>query len=191
MKNAIPAAILLGVLASAAVCEDTVDNPAYKMWASYKPGAMVRMQLTGTITEDGKSTPTKIGTVLTLKEVTAEKVVVESVIETEKDGQTSTQTVTKEYPAKVSREAASQPATPAGATVTVKGEGDEQILIAGRKFKAHWVEKQITTPDKVESTSKVWTCPDVPGGVLKMVTETASKQVKIKATNEVIEFKGS
>jgi hypothetical protein len=183
MKATIWTALIVGLLAPAAMAEDTVDNPAYKQWAAFKPGTVTKVQSESVTSVGGKDMTTKTVITTTLKEVTAEKVVVEMVIDMDANGQKMTMPArTQDIPAKVAKTTTQ----PAGVTTTKKGEGDEEITVAGKKYKAHWVE-YLTASDQVESTSKTWTSAEVPGGVLKSVIET-TKPVKSNTTMELVGF---
>ena len=51
------------------------------------------------------------------------------------------------------------------------GEGDETITVGGKQYACHWVQIKATMGPGTVSTSKVWSCPDVPlGGTVKMET---------------------
>ena len=188
MKATIWAVLVLGMAVPIALGEEMVDNPQYKQWSAFKPGAMTKLQMTSTSTVDDNETTAKMTITMTLKELTAEKAVIEVVTEMVIGGQNITMPAqNQEIPAKVAESAAGQPAAPPGVKVTKKGEGDEEIAVGDKKYNAHWIEYQMSS-DQFEATSKVWTTAEVPGGLLKSVTES-TKPIKSKSTMELVEFK--
>jgi hypothetical protein len=187
MNKLVWALVALAMVAPAALADEMVDNPQYKSWAGCKVGAMVKMVTTSEVDAGGMKMTTKSTMTSTLKELTPEKAVVETVTEMDMGGTKTAMPATKqEIPARVKASAA-QPATMEGAKVTKKGEGDEEIAVGGKKYKCHWVETE-TVSDQMASTSKVWTSPEIPGGTVKMVSDV-TKPMKSKTTMEVTEFK--
>ena len=66
--------------------------------------------------------------------------------------------------------AAAAPKAPQ-AKVEKLGEGDETITVGGKQYACHWTQVKATMGPAAVSTSKVWSCPDVPlGGTVKMET---------------------
>ena len=184
MKATVCAMLSLAMAASIAFGEDMVDNPAYKQWASHKPGTSVKMETASVTTAGDQEITGKMTATTTLKEVTPEKVVTEVVVEVEAGGQkTAMPAQTVEILAKVPKSPASQP----GVTTTKKGEGDEEITVGDKKYKTHWVEYQ-TTGDQMESTSKTWTADEAPGGMVKSVIQM-TKPMKSKSTIVLVEVK--
>jgi len=187
MKKMMLATMAIGMMASVALCEDMVENPQYKSWSAFKVGTVVKMQMNTSTKVGDMEMATKMAMTTTLKELTADKAVVEMVAEMDMNGtKTAMPAQKQEIPAKVAAGAASQPA---GVTVTKKGEGDEEVAVGDKKYKCHWVENQMTS-DQMEGTSKTWTCSDVPGGMVKMVSDT-SKPMKSQTTMELTEFKAA
>jgi len=167
---------------------EKVDNPQYKSWAAYKPGTMVKQQMTSKMTMGGQETETKTTMTSTLKKLTAEKAVLAIVVEVNVGGKKMTQPAREqEVPAKVDKKATTQPAAPAGTKMTKKGEGDEEITVGGKKYKTHWVEWHMVS-DRAEMTSKTWTTDAVPGQMVKM-TSDMTKPMAVKTTSEMVELK--
>jgi len=185
MKKMILATMVIGMTMSVALCEDMVDNPQYKSWSAFKVDTVLKMQMDTATTVGETEMVTKMTMTSTLKELTADKAVIEVVTEMDMNGtKTAMPAQKQEIPAKVAKVADSQPA---GVKITKKGEGDEEVAVGDKKYKCHWVENLMTS-DQMESTSKVWTCSDIPGQTVKMVSET-TKPMKSKTTMEVTEFK--
>jgi len=64
---------------------------------------------------------------------------------------------------------------PAGVTVTPLGSGSETITVGGKPYACTWTKVKIvmTSPQAMEGTTKVWTCPSVPvTSVVKMETDS-------------------
>jgi hypothetical protein len=187
MNRMIWAVVVLGLVAPIALGDDMVDNPAYKSWASCKVGATVKMESVSVMAMGDKTTTVKSTATYTLKDLTAEKAVVEMATEMDMSGtKMAGPSNNIEILAKV-KSSATQPASMPGMKMTKKGEGDEEITVGGKKYKAHWIEYQMSG-DQAEGTSKTWTCPDVPGTMLKMVSES-TKPMNAKTTMEVTEIK--
>jgi hypothetical protein len=172
-----------------------VDNPEYKHWASFKPGACVKTVNTYDQAFRGDppglaiSVTSTITTTKTLKEVGPDKVTVEVVKELETGGQRrSIPAKTDEIPAKVDK-GKLDPA-PKGYKVT-KVEGDEEIAVGGKTYKTHWVEYTLVseTPAKLPDTrDKIWTSDQVPGGMIKEIIEVKDGD---KEKIELAEFKAA
>jgi hypothetical protein len=184
MKKMILAAMIVGMAASAALCDDLVDNPAYKAWSGFKVGTVIKTQVTTTMTAaDGNEVTSKVTTTSTLKILMADKAVIEAVDEQVIDGKKTAVSRAVEIAAKIAKGPDSKPA---GVDVTKKAEGDEDRGVAGKQYKCHWVEERAAS-DTVENTVKKWTCPDVPGGIVRVESEV-TKPHKSKLTIELLEF---
>ena len=189
MKAMVCAVLALALAAPVVLGEEKkVDNPQYKSWAAYKPGTMVKQKMTSKMTMGDQETTTKTTITKTLKKLTAEKAVLAVVVEINVGGNKITQPAREqEVPAKVAKEAATQPAVPPGTKMTKKGEGDETITVGGKKYKTHWIEWHMVS-DSVETTTKNWTSDKVPGRMVKM-TSDMTKPMKVKSTLELVEIK--
>jgi hypothetical protein len=67
------------------------------------------------------------------------------------------------------------------AKVEKLGEGDENVTVGGKQYACHWIQMKVVMGANMTSTSKVWTCPDVPlGGMVKM---EAQMQMKMGETS--------
>ncbi len=170
---------LVGVLASVGHAEDKVENPLYKNWAQFKPGSYAKLKQ---ITEAVGTTAETVFT-YTLKEVTAEKIVVEKKTVAILDGKEKERPPTLlTYPAKITKEEAEKQ-KPRG----IFAEGQEEIEIAGQKIKTTWVEAEVKKDDRV-SRGKLWTSENVPGRTVKM-TSSRTHPLKMSSTRELVAFK--
>jgi hypothetical protein len=161
----------LGVMAAVLFCSaatayaEDVDNPIYKHWAKFKPGTSVTAVTTMEIA--GNKTETKSTT--TLKEVTADKVVVDM------NG------FAMEFKAKV-------PKGDTTATTAPKVDAKtstEEVEVAGKKYKCT-VTEVTTDVAGQKATTKSWSSEDMPGMMVKsemsgmMSSKTAVTEVTIK-----------
>ena len=173
--------ITLAALAAATgVRAGEIENPEYKGWTGCKPGALVRIQM------DTETSGQKIQMEMThkLTEMTAEKAVIETTTVMKVSGQTIEQPPqSRDVPAKIE-----EVKPPEGAVNVAKPEeGDEEIEVAGKKTKCHWV-KTTTEVSGTKAHSKVWQCPEIPGGMAKMET-TMEGPAAGSTTMTVVEFK--
>lgn len=170
---------LVGALASAGLAEDKVDNPLYQNWAQFKPGSYAKLKQ---VTE-AVGTNAETIFIYTLREVTAEKIVVEKKTVVILDGQKKERPTTLlNYAAKITKEEAEKQ-KPRG----MFAEGREEIEIAGRKIKTKWVEAEVKKDDRVSRT-KLWTSEGVPGRTVK-ITSSRTHPLKMSSTRELVEFK--
>lgn len=173
---------VLGI-GSMALGAETVDNPAYKSWAAFKPGTMVKSEMNNTMTVNGAEMATKVTLTSTLKEVTPEKVVVEVASEASVGERKMPVQVQK---AEIMAKVAPTQTQPANAEKV--GEGDEQIELLGKKYSAHWMTYVMKVGD-AKTTSKMWTVKEIPGGMAKMESKTEGAEVNPQMKMAVVEFK--
>jgi hypothetical protein len=178
MKMLLVVSVVLAMGAAVCYAEDMVDNPAYKLWASFKVGAMVKTEM-NTVAGDMK---TQMEQTQTLKDVTPEKAVVEvKMAMTVAGNKTEMPASAMEIPAKIEKgKIATKP------DVEVK-EGSEEIEVAGKKMQCKWTETKMKQGD-MTITSKVWTAPEIPGSMAKMESKTEG-EVKRETSMKVVEFK--
>jgi hypothetical protein len=178
MKKLLAVSVVLAIGAAVCCAEEMVDNPGYKLWASFKVGAMVKTEMT-TVAGEAK---TQVEQTQTLKEVTPEKAVVEVKMAMIMSGnKTEMPGNTIEFPAKIEK---AKPAAKPDAEVK---EGAEEIEVAGKKMQCKWTETKMKQGE-MTITSKVWTAPQIPGSVARMETKTEG-QMKIETSMKVVEFK--
>jgi hypothetical protein len=178
MKKLMVMSAVLAIGAMVCYAEDMVDNPAYKAWASFKAGAMVKTEMT---TAAGEM-KTQIEQTQTLKEVTAEKAVVEFKMTMVIAGnKTEMPAKNMDIPAKVEKgKVGPKP------DAEVK-EGEEEIEVAGKKMKCKWTETKMKQGE-MNITSKVWITTEIPGSMAKMESKTEGT-VKSETSMKVVEFK--
>lgn len=130
------------------------ENPAFKYWTEWKAGAWVKYKMD----MDQGGQKMEMETVIKLLEASAEKITIETSGKMKIGGQ--------------------EIATPAQKTDVkpkddkspkIDKEGDEEIEVAGKKLKAHWIEFSQEAAGK-KMQMKAWLCKEVPGGLVKTVT---------------------
>jgi len=127
-----------------------VDNPQFKYWSGCKAGSWVKMTMS---MEAGGQ---KIEGEMTYKllELKDDVAVVEVTGKSKVGGQEVP------VPAQKQEIKAKEPAY----RVKIEKEGDEEIMVAGKKLKCHWFE---FIPKGSEKKSKAWMSMDIPGGMAK------------------------
>ena len=152
----------LAFLGGTAMAEDTVPNPEYQNWSSFKVGASATLAMTS---QSGETTTTTKMTTKLL-ELTEEKAVVETAMTMTVGGKDMEMPAQKrDVPAKVAKTEPSKEAPPKTT------EGDEDVTVGDQKIACHWVEVTIKN-DTMTMTSKTWTSKSVPGGTVKMESTT-------------------
>jgi hypothetical protein len=155
-----------------------VDNPAYVAWAKAKVGASITYKMEMAMTMEGLPQPMKNdGTVQqTLKEIKPESVTVDVVTSMSMNGQAlPPQSRATIIPAKI--EKGKEYSSP-----EVKGEiadmktGKDSVEVGGKKYDTETREftMKMTEPLAMTSQNKIWTSPEVPGGMVKTETRTTT-----------------
>jgi len=182
--------VACGLVVSPVRAGERVDNPKYKHWAQFKPGSF--SEFTEQINRLG--TQLQHTTILTLKEVTPENVVLETRTFLVTNGQKSdTATVEDKIPAKVELAKARESDPPkkgdrrdGGEVVDVK-QGEEELTICGKTLKTEWVETKLELKGGT-ATLRTWSCDEVPGRVVKK-TKHSEGVLATDSTGEVVDFK--
>ena len=167
---------LCGLMSLAAVQDEMIDNPEFKGWTGQKVGAWVKWKA------DMDAGGMKMESTITskLKEITAEKAVVEESAEMDMGGgKHTTNLPARTLPAKIKKGTDSE-----GAKSEVVAEGDEELEVKGTKIKCHWVEMKITSKQGVMNV-KIWRTDKVIGGAAKMTM----KSDKMNMTRTVVDWK--
>ena len=170
------ALFVAAALSLAAVQEEMVDNPEYQGWKGQKVGAWVKYKSE----MDGGGMKMESVTTTKVKEITAEKVVLDMSTEMDMGGQKRTMNLPgRTAPAKVKKGTDSE-----GSKVEITAEGDEEVEVKGTKYKCHWVEMKVTTKEGV-ATLKHWRTDKIIGGAAKMTM----KSDKMTMTMTVLDWK--
>jgi hypothetical protein len=146
-----------------------VENPAYKEWAKYKPGTSITIATTS----DAGGQTSKVETKTTLKEVSDDKVVLETAMSMDAGGQKMDMPAQTTEVKKMMDE---MPAMPNAQTQTADAKAntkttDESVTTAAGTFKAKCTEATMEANGS-KTTSKTWTSDEVPGGMVKMEATT-------------------
>jgi hypothetical protein len=180
------AAVLFGLTASAARADEKVDNPTYQHWAQFKPGSYSVLKTVQTVTVAGREIKTETTLTTTLKELSAEKALVEMEFVTVSSGRELKLPAQKmEIPAKITKVEFKKQEEPEG-QVKVK-EGKEVLKVAGKTIKTTWAEIEIKQGKDVIKT-KSWTSEEIPGQVVKTV-QTMEGKTKMTSEGLLVRFK--
>ena len=145
------------LLLAAVLLPQEVDNPEYGFWSACKKGSWVRVKMT--IEQDGKKH--EVEQTSTLVELTPGKAVVEQSGKTA-EGKMPTQ----------KRTIAAKQARPD----PVEKEGEEDVEVGGKRLPCRWIELR-KEEQGARVWAKIWTSPEVPGGVVKSEIKPEGKGV--------------
>jgi hypothetical protein len=144
-------ALVLAVTALLGMVQEK-DNPAFKYWSEWGIGSNTKYKME----MDQAGQKMEMETTMKLLEKAEGKVVVESSGKMKIGGnEIATPPQKQEIKAK---EAADK--------FKIDKEGDEEIEVAGKKLKCHWVEMTQEAGGK-KMTVKAWMSKDIPGGMAK------------------------
>ncbi|MHC9541209.1 MAG: hypothetical protein AB9903_17030 [Vulcanimicrobiota bacterium] len=158
-------------------CEasDLIENPQYRSWARYKPGTTIvwkRILTTGGMTVEQKET-------MTLKEVNAEKVVVESkLLSLVNDTLVPQKTETQVHSARIPLSTSSE--------VSIRKVGEETLTINGTKFFTTIKLSEFFIRGE-KNSAKNWLNDEFPGGTLKTVYQSEGS-APMDMENRVVDF---
>jgi len=147
--------LVLAVTAFLAAAQDKApekDNPQFKYWTEWKPGAWVKHKME--MEQGGQKV--EMETMIKLLEITAEKVTTENTGKMKLPGgrEMATPAQKQELKAKDSKMG------------NIDKEGDEEIEVGGKKLKAHWLQISMEQGGK-KMSARVWLCKEIPGGMAK------------------------
>ncbi len=143
MQHAIATAILLvSLLAPAGEVE-------FDYWANHKVGSWVKLKME----MEAQGVKIVVNTHHTLLELTDDKAVVEQKNKVSTNGMEQPESSEKE---ELKKGVDKDP-------IKIDKEGDEEIEVAGKKMKCHWIEGTQKETHKV----KFWVTKEIPGGVAK------------------------
>lgn len=167
------ALVAMSMLSLAAMQDEMIDNPEYAGWAGQKVGAWVKfkteMDAGGMKMEHSNTTK--------LKELTAEKAVLDQAIEMDMGGQKRTMNMPRTAPAKIKKGTDSE-----GFKSEQIAEGDEELEVKGTKIKCHWVEMKVDSKQG-PATIKVWRTDKVIGGAAKMTIKSDKMSMTMTAVD--------
>jgi hypothetical protein len=145
--------ILLAAVLACLSPQETIDNPQYAHWKSFKPGTWVKHKM---VMEAGGQTMRSEMTA-TLVEVTAEKVVIETAMAMDMGGRKMQMPGMKQdVPARIEKKPGQTPPS----------EKEEDVVVEGKTYKCRaWEWEQ--TEKGTTSKAKGWISAEVPGGMVK------------------------
>lgn len=158
MKLAMAGLVLFGLC-----LQDKIDNPEYGNWKDFKAGSSVTVK----IESETAGNKSEMEQTHTLLEINADKAVVETTGKMKAGEMDIDMPASKrDIPAKVDKpkETGEKP------KVETK-EGDEEIEVAGKKIKCHWIETTVETGGN-KTWSKIWYTKEIPGGWAKQESKT-------------------
>ena len=150
---------MIAALLFAVSVQETIDNPEYKGWASFKPGSSVTF----------KYSPQEGGQKVTLKSVGENEIAIEVV--TTYNGRTG-EPAERKVPAKL-------PAAQAPKDVK---QGEEEIEAGGKKLKCRTMEYEKKLPGGKTVALKIWVHDDVPGKGVRIQTTSETGKFTMLAT---------
>jgi hypothetical protein len=152
----------VAVLLLALLAGQDKPNPEYGYWADCKPGSWVKNRMEF----ENKGQKMEFESVTRLLEVTADKVVVETM--------RRMKTGDKSIDSPPQRTEIKAMAPEKGKTVSEK---DEEISIGGKTLNCRYLEIETESADKkTKTTVKAWMSKEIPGGAAK--SEVTSPELK-------------
>lgn len=171
------AAFMLFGLAGVARAE-MIDNPLYKHWAQFKPGTWVTYKQASEAAGNKALTESTVK----VKEVTAEKVVLETTSKMEAAGQKIDMPAqAQDVPAKIAKPEVD--ATQQTKDAPKPKEGEDTVTVGGKPIKCKTMEMTFEANGQ-KGSSKTWTSDDVPGQMVKMEAKSDASTM----TMELIAF---
>ena len=173
------AILSLMILSGAVVSGEEVENPAYTNWARFPVGTKVTNK--AVTTQNGQKVETTTTTTLIRKD--EKGLLLTWVITSDGTGVAIKNDVNE---LKVNRMFPLLPGvdkTKIGRPQGVKSQGFETIESLGKKYNAEWYETNANT-EAGPSTTKTWISMEMPGQVIRSVTEVkaAGKKVFLEVT---------
>ena len=130
------------------LCLQAKEHHEFDYWSAFKTGSTVTLKME----MDAGGAKVVLQMTRTLLEVAADKVVVEQKGQVTVNGMEQPETTEKE---ELLKDKDKDP-------LKVEKEGDEEIEVAGKKIKCHWIEGT-----QKSSKAKFWISKDIPGGVAR------------------------
>jgi hypothetical protein len=177
-----PLLALLALPALAAAGGEKVESPLYKNWSAFKKGTSVTYKsVTKTPKKEDESTIT-----YKLIELTADKAVVEMQVTRKADGKETKGPAQKLENARYFTLPPGVKKADFGKPAGVTKQGEEELKIAGKKYKTKWYTAK-TRVEAGDMITRTWSSSEVPGGLVKSVSKVAA--TKATTTMELVEVK--
>jgi hypothetical protein len=142
------------------------ENPEFGWWSAHKAGSWVKLRMEA---EQG-GVKILIEATHTLLEITKDKAVVEQKTKVTAAGQAQ--------PEETQKEEIPRDASKARDPIKIDKEGDEEIEVAGKKMKCHWIEG-----NQKDSKPKFWLNKEIPGSVARAEVTAGGATMKIAAVS--------
>lgn len=152
---------------------EQVDNPAYTMWSAFEPGAAVTHQMTMTSSPMPDQQMQMTATV-TLKSINPDELVIVRETTMAMNGMDQTMPPQEEVvPAKL--EAGEVDPSLAALDDPDTEQGQETVTVDGQDLECTWYAIDVEQNGQATS-GKVWISEQVPGGLVKMQTQSSGDQ---------------
>ncbi len=187
------AVVVVCIFAALSRGADMAENPAYRHWAKFKPGAYVMftsaIEQRGGDADGARIANVKMTMTRKLIDLTAETATVEVEVTTVVAGRTMNPPARRtEIPARIEASKVKNGANwfqdmgRGEVQVSDVQEGDEEITVLDKKLKCHWVSATIKQASMTSKT-KMWISDAVPGGLVKtqMTGEQLSRTMAVTA----------
>ncbi|HUO09205.1 MAG TPA: hypothetical protein VM008_12940 [Phycisphaerae bacterium] len=176
---------------SGAVKAEQIDNPAYQSWAKFKPGTTVTYKQTTEMNMPAMAGMSRPESVMTEKliDVKPDAAIVEITMETTIMGQKHTMPARQtEVPAKIDKDKEGVPPNMKGEIKDMK-EGKDKVDVNGKSVDATTREFTVVTtePRAMTANIKIWSTPDVPGGMVKTISDV-QEPMKATSTMTLVDF---
>jgi hypothetical protein len=164
-----------------------VTNPRYTAWAAFQPGAAVTLlTTTGTRQARGPAVQPVGEELWVLKSVTQDAVQLEY---TRSRGGRPLQNDVRSFVSGGHREQFSRPwindANFPGRGEVQEKSGMEDLSLNGRTYRTRWMQR-IDRAGPLSQTTTAWVSDDIPGGLVKILTETTNSTGATTSTETVL-----
>jgi hypothetical protein len=177
------AAILTAPASWPRALAEEVEHPIYRSWARYPVGTTVTMR---SVADAPGTRPIETTTILRLVELTDEKAVVEQVVVSDATGSKSESEPQRFSHRRMFPLLGDTKKEDIGKPRDAVASGEERVRIGGRDYQAVWFDTKGRT-EAGEARTRIWLSDEVPGRLLKSVTEVPAAQKT--TTLELVEIK--
>ena len=165
---------------SMAGAEELVDNPVYKNWSKFKPGAYVKMKSVTKVSGQ----ETTVDMTQKLIEVTPEKVVIEvTTAFKSSEYEMPANTSSIDQMAKVDKSMLPEN----NPDIKVIEKADDKVEVAGKSLSAKRTKSEINI-NNMATVTEVWECDEIPGGTAKMNASTKAADMETFSETVVTEY---
>jgi hypothetical protein len=185
---------LASTATKAALADETRPNPPYKNWSAFNVGAYSTLK--SVLIDHSGDDPNTIDATArpegAFEQFTTYKMLSKSpekIVIAQTDTDIEPGSEIEHSPAKITYSATVSAAKPSNAGVSGVKEGEEDVEVAGKTIKCHWVESTVKAGDET-SSEKLWWSDDVPGGTVKKLTsKKQGDKLFFERTTTLVSFK--